>query len=193
MKLTKLVKLKVGSPQFRIKEANDSQASTYKFYGQVELMNDLTDIDNKEQETKQIRTLDQVATLKEGDVVFSLISGTASLVRKIHSGYLYTQNYIVLEVNDEIDKSYLIYLLNENKSIARQFRIGLQGSTVLKYTVKQLRELKLPEIPKFKKQQIIGQIYLKQLKLQALRERVASNETLLRLSRIEDATNHERN
>lgn len=43
---------------------------------------------------KVIRTNDKVRILFDGDLVFSLISGKAGIVRKKHEGYLYTQNYI---------------------------------------------------------------------------------------------------
>lgn len=62
---------------------------------------------------------------------------------------------------------------------------------VLKYTVKQLRELLLPKLPSIEKQRLIGKIYLKQMRIQALRERVAKNETIKRLSQLEEVHRHE--
>lgn len=191
MRMTNFVKLNVGSPQFRIEESMSQAAPVYKFYSQTDLEDDLKGVITKGQENKQIRTLDNVTTLNEGNVIFSLVSGFAAIVRSKHNGYLFTQNYVVLETSNELDRAFLVYLLNEDKIIARQLRMGLQGSMVLKYTVKQIRELKLPKLPSIEKQQLIGNIYLKQLHLQALQERVASNETILRLAKLQGARQHE--
>lgn len=191
VRLTNFVKLNVGSPQFRIEESTSQAAPIYKFYSQTDLEDDLKGIVTKETENKQIRTLDDVATLKEGNIIFSLVSGYAGIVTNKHKGYLFTQNYVVLETQDKLDSGFLVYLLNEDRIIARQFRMGLQGSMVLKYTVKQIRELKLPPLPTIEKQQIIGNIYLKQLHLQALQERVARNETILRLAKLQEVRQHE--
>ncbi|MCT1178619.1 restriction endonuclease subunit M [Pediococcus pentosaceus] len=187
MKITELVTLTTGSPQFRIKESISQEASIYKFYNQTDLESDLTGIKVEEQESKQIKTLDKVTTLNNGDIIFSLISGSASIVKQNHKGYLFTQNYVLLNTSENIDPGFLVYLLNEDRLIERQFRMGLQGSMVLKYTVKQLRELKLPNLPAIEKQRIIGSIYLKQLRLQALYERRARNEMTLRLSKLQGA------
>lgn len=191
MKLTDLATLSVGSPQFRIKESNLKNAAVYKFYDQTDLEVDLTGAKSETKENKQIRTVDNVTTLKEGNIIFSFISGKASIVKIEHAGYLYTQNYVVIQNSDNVDPGFLVYLLNEDKTVAHQFRVGLQGSIVLKYTVKQLRELKLPKLPLIEKQKAIGEVYLKQLRLQMLRERVAKHETMLRWSKLEEANNNE--
>ncbi|MDR2660693.1 MAG: restriction endonuclease subunit M [Lactobacillaceae bacterium] len=191
MKITELINLKSGSPQFRIKESILQESPIYKFYGQAELEEDLAGVQTYKRENKQIRTLDEVTTLKKGDLIFSLISGTASIVSNVHDNYLFTQNYVMLDIERGIDRNYLIYLLNENKTITHQFHDGLQGSMVLKYTVKQLRELIIPELPTLEKQQIIGNIYLKQLHLQAIRERMAKNETKLNLLKLSEKNKYE--
>ena len=58
---------------------------------------------------------------------------------------------------------------------------------VLKYTIKQLRELELPKLPSIEKQKIIGEVYFNQLRLQALRNRAASTETTIVLEKIKEA------
>lgn len=182
MWLENLVKFQVGSPQFRIKESVADAATTYKFYSQNDLEEDLTGVELATEEAKQIATTDEVTTVTLGDLVFSLISGRAAIVRKEHDGYLYTQNYVVIEPGTEVDSKYLVYLLNEDREVAHQFWLGLQGSMVMKYTVKQLRELKIKQLPNLDKQQAIGDIYFKQMRIQALRKRIAENETLLTLA-----------
>ncbi|MFT8363332.1 MAG: restriction endonuclease subunit S [Sporolactobacillus sp.] len=165
----------------------DRNAPLYTYYGQSDIDDDLVDLLSPAVSSKQVRTQDTVNTLLEGDVVFSLISGVATLVRKAHEGYLYTQNYVKLIPNKTIDPKFLIYLLNEDKSIKKQLLRGLQGSQVLKYTLRQVKELVLPELPSLKKQQLIGDVYLSQLRLQTLRSRAANAETTLLLAKLEEA------
>lgn len=188
--LSGVVEFVSGSPQFRITEAFDGEAPLYTYYGQLDMEDDLVDlISNLEQ--KKVRTYDEVNTLDAGDVLFSLISGTATIVRKEHEGYIYTQNFVKLIPNEKIDVKYLVYLLNENQFIKKQFLLGLQGSQVLKYTLKQVRELKLPELPSIQKQQTIGELYFNQLRLQALRYRVAKSETTILLAKLKEVSEHE--
>ncbi|WP_373899514.1 restriction endonuclease subunit S [Haloimpatiens sp. FM7315] len=184
-KLMKLVKLVSGSPQFRITEVFDEKTPLFTYYSQTNLTDDLVGIISKTADNKQIRTKDKLNTLCDGDVVFSLITGVATIVRKEHEGYIYTQNYVKLVPGDKIDSKFLVYLINENKTIKKQFMLGLQGSHVLKYTIKQLKELEIPKIPCIDKQKIIGQVYFNQLRVQALRNRAAELETKIRLSKLE--------
>ena len=186
MKMTDLVSFKLGSPQFRIKETLAKEAPLYQMYSQLDLEEDLAGVVSDHQENKQVKTLDDVSTLKTNDLVFSLISGKAALVSPEHAGYLYTQNYLILEPDESLDAKFLLYLLNEDKGIARQLWLGLQGSMVLKYTVKQIKDLKLPKLPSLSKQAAIGQVYLKQKHLQAVKKRRADNELTLQLAKLEE-------
>lgn len=187
-KLSELVWLVSGSPQFRITEVFDEKMPLYTYYSQTDLTDDLVGIISKNVDNKQVRTNDKVNTLCEGDVVFSLITGIATMVRKEHEGYLYTQNYVKLVPSHNIDSKFLVYLINENKTIKKQFVYGLQGSQVLKYTLKQLKELEIPKIPSLDKQKIIGQVYFNQLRREALINRAAELETKIRLLRLEEAS-----
>lgn len=186
-KLSELVELVSGSPQFRITEVFDEKTPLFTYYSQTNLTDDLVGIISRTVDNKQVRTNDKLNTLCDGDVVFSLITGIATIVRKEHEGYIYTQNYVKLLPSHKIDSKFLVYLINENKTIKKQFVLGLQGSQVLKYTLKQLKELEIPKIPSIDKQKIIGQVYFNQLRLQTLRNRVAELETKIRLSKLEEA------
>jgi restriction endonuclease S subunit len=170
----------------------DVNAPLYTYYGQSDIDDDLVGIVSSNVDNKQVRTLDKVNTLYTGDIIFSLISGTSTIVRKEHEGYLYTQNFVKLIPNENVDSKYLVYLLNEDKSIKKQFLMGLQGSQVLKYTLKQVKELELPELPSIWKQQMIGEVYFNQLRLQALRNRAANSETTILLAKLEEARGNER-
>lgn len=191
-KLSDVAEFVSGTPQFRITEVSDVNAPLYTFYAQPDIDDDLVDIVSTNIYNKQVRTQDKVNTLNTGDVIFSLISGISTIVRKEHEGYLYTQNYVKLIPNENVDSKYLVYLLNEDKLIKKQFLMGLQGSQVLKYTLKQVKELELPELPSIEKQQIIGEVYFNQLRLQALRNRAANFETTILLAKLEEASGDER-
>ncbi|MCH3964493.1 MAG: restriction endonuclease subunit S [Clostridium sp.] len=187
-KLSELVELVSGSPQFRITEVFDEKTPLFTYYSQTDLADDLAGIVSNGADNKQVRTNDKVNTLCHGDVVFSLITGTAAMVRKEHEGYVYTQNYVKLLPGNNIDPKFLVYLINENKTIKKQFVLGLQGSQVLKYTLKQLKELKMPKMPPIDKQKIIGQVYFNQLRLQTLKNRAAELETKIVLYKLEGAS-----
>lgn len=188
-RIDNVVKFVSGSPQFRIQEVSDEKAPIYTYYGQSDMEEDLVCINSNSSNSKQVRTFDKVNTLCEGDVVFSLISGRTTIVNANHHGYLYTQNYVKIITKGKIDSKYLVYLLNEDKFIKKQFLMGLQGSQVLKYTLKQLKDLEFPELPTTKKQQIIGDIYFNQLRLEALRHRVANSETAIVLEKLREVNN----
>lgn len=188
--LNEVVEFVSGSPQFRIKEAFDKDAPLYTYYGQLDMEDDLVGLISNA-EHKSVRSYDEVNTLDAGDVLFSLISGTATIVRKEHEGFLYTQNFVKLMPNEKIDAKYLVYLLNEDQFLKKQFLLGLQGSQVLKYTLKQVRDLELPKLPTVEKQQKIGELYFNQLRLQALRKRSAEAETTILLAKLEEANRDE--
>mgnify|MGYP001662276176 CR=1 FL=1 len=186
MRLEDVITITMGTPQFRIKESMLDSAPTYFFYGQQELESDLIGIELGGEEARTISTLDELSLIKEGDILFSLISGRATIVRQIHQGYLYTQNYAKLIPEEGIDGNYLVYLLNESDYIKKQWIKELQGSATLKHTVKQLRQLQLPKLHSYEKQKIIGNIYFKQLRLHALKERVAELEKVLIIEKLKE-------
>lgn len=190
-KINSIVDFVSGTPQFRITESFDEQSPIYTFYSQTDLSEDLVGILSEDSDKKRVRTQDDVNTLATGDVLFSLISGTAAVIREAHQGYLYTQNYVKLSPEEKIDPHFLVYLLNENSAIKKQLLIGLQGSQVLKYSLKQIKDLEIPTLPDFEKQKIIGEIYFKQLRVQALKNRAAKQEMMMRLQQLEEVTKHD--
>ncbi|MGL6015073.1 MAG: hypothetical protein ACRCZU_03110, partial [Selenomonadaceae bacterium] len=120
--------------------------------------------------------------------IFSLITGKAAMVRQAHAGYLYTQNYIKLLPGAAVDAMFLVYLLNESQSVRKQLCVGLQGSQVLKYTLQQLKELHIENLPPFARQQAVGRIYFKQMHLKALRNRAADLEKLICLAKLAEVS-----
>lgn len=191
-KLSMLVDFVSGTPQFRITESIDKESPIYNLYSQTDLLEDLVGIPAEDDGKKRLRTRDDVNTLFTGDVLFSLISGSASVIREEHRGYLYTQNYVKLVPKEKLNGQFLVYLLNENSAIKKQLLNGLQGSKVLKYTLKQIKDLEIPTLPFIEKQKIIGEIYFKQLRLQALKNRAAKQETMIRLHQLGEVMKHDR-
>lgn len=188
MKLNKIASFVGGTAQFRIVEHPDTDAPIYGFYSQTDLNDDLIGIESNEKERKTIQTKDAVNTVCEGDLIFSLISGTASIVSEASKGLLFTQNYVVIKLKDAINPRFMAYLLNKDKKIRKQLQLSLQGSNVLKYTMKELKELNIGTLPSVDRQSWIGDVYMKQLKVEALKIRIAQNNTELILTYLKERT-----
>ncbi|WP_279715900.1 restriction endonuclease subunit S [Chelonobacter oris] len=169
----------------------DEHAPSYVWYTQQHINADLSGMVSNPSEYKTVSTFNEVCTLLEGDVVFSLISGVAAIVSEPHAGFVQTQNYIKLEPGNQLDRQFLVYLLNEDSHIKKQWAVNLQGSSILKYTLAHLKALQIKTLPPMEKQKIIGSIYMMQLRLQALKNRVAAQETKLTLGLIDGVVNHE--
>lgn len=177
-----------GISQYRIEESNRSDAKVYTLYGQNELYEDLYGVPGAMSDRKQIKVdgMGPGAIAKEGDLLFSTISGEATIVSSEHDGYVFTQNYARMEpMSRLVDRKYMAYLINENQSIKRQFKQNLQGSQVIRYSLKLLKEIVLPELPPIEIQRMIGDIYFKQLLLRSLRQRVAENTYRLSIAMLQ--------
>lgn len=175
-----------GISQFRLEESISDKAVLYTLYGQNELSKDLFRGSEYVVECKQIKLLRTNSTLHEGDLVFSTISGEATVVGADHEGYILTQNYVrmVPVPQNVVDTKYIAFLINESPEIKRYFRQNLQGSQVVRYSLNLLKKVPLPPLPSIEKQRIIGDIYYKQLKLQALQQRVAINQGTIKMAML---------
>ncbi|WP_251213075.1 restriction endonuclease subunit S [Adlercreutzia murintestinalis] len=191
LRLSDIAELKSGTSQYRTVESSSENDPIYYFYGQSEMENDLSGVEICSESSKRIRTKDRVMTLEAGALVYSLASGNAAIVSPKHSGYLLTQNYVKFMLSPGVDARYLAYLLNENAFIRRQLTGGLQGSATLKFTVKQLSELQLPDLPSIEQQRIVGALYFNQLKLAALKKRLVDLETKKMMGKLKEIVNHE--
>ncbi len=182
--INKFVTFEAGTPQSRIFVSELDSDPEYLYYSQVDLDNDLIGLDIIQQDNKKVRTPDDVVKVYKGNVVFSLISGKATIVRECHNDYLITQNFVKISTSISIDSKYLVYLLNEDQLIKQQFISGMQGSMILKYSLRQLRELELPILPPIEIQKVIGDTYLKALKLNALKIKVSEMEKEVLLKQL---------
>lgn len=190
-KLSTLIDFISGSAQFRISESLDAYAPVYHYYTQTCMSDDLVDMVSAEEEIKEVRTFDDVNTVQEGDILFSLISGTATIVRAVHQNAIFSQNYVKLVPSKGLDRKYLVYILNEDTQIRKQLFLSLQGSMVLKYTLNQLKDLTISKLPSIQRQEAIGKIYFMQLRLEALHNRAASLEKALILKKLEEVITDE--
>lgn len=174
-KLADFVSFESGIPPFRILESAVSTDPVYTYLGQSHIDGDLVGL-SVDEESKIIRTADTVSTVKTGDIIFSLISGKAAIVSAAHDGYLFTQNFVRITIKSGLNPEYVVFLLNEEPSVQRQLKRELQGTVVRKYSMKQLRELTITHLPTIAKQKLIGSIYHKQMRVEALQKRVAENK-----------------
>lgn len=174
-KLADFVSFESGIPPFRILESAVQTDPVYTYFGQSHIDGDLVGL-NVDEEPKIIRTADVVSTVKTGDIIFSLISGKAAIVSSAHDGYLFTQNFVRVTIKNGLNPEYVVFLLNEEPAVQRQLQRALQGSVVKKYSMKQLRELTITHVPTLEKQKLIGSIYRKQMRVEALQKRVAENK-----------------
>lgn len=189
MKLTHYVKLEAGKPVSRFVDEPD--ATTYPFYLQSNFDDDLVGMNHQNAENRFLHTSkEDVSLTKAGDILFNLMTGQASLVSPSHTGYYFSQNYVRLTIKKELDPKFLVYLLNENHQVRRSLIASLQGSQVIKFTVRALREVILPKLPKLTKQQLIGQIYFDQLRITALKKRQAENQKIKRMNELKEAVDY---
>ncbi len=186
MKLDQLVDFEAGILQNRIKEVDSPTATEYLLYGQQEFQADMEGIEEVPYDKRIIRTEEKVTTLQEGNIVFSFLSGKAAIVGAGHHGYFYAQSYAQIHCNDDINSTYLIYLLNEDLRIRKQLAKGLQGSMVLKYTLTQIKELEIESLPNINEQKLIGSIYQKTMRLEAIKKRVATNQKIIVLEKLKE-------
>lgn len=187
MKLKNLVHFELGTPLFRLNEQPSSPC--YSLYDQADLQ---ADFETRTESTqgKQICTSDNPTLVQEGDVIFSLISGTAAQICQSRVGYTFSHNYVLLHPIKNLDKSFLVYLLNNDKQIKRQLLSSLQGSSVMKYSLNQLKNLELPRLPTLATQKSIGRIDLLQRRLTFLKKKVIDQELLITSFQLQKSLTH---
>lgn len=191
MKLEELALFTGGSLQVRLDTTGLEDTKAYVLYNQQHHQLDGYEVIEETVDSRTVRTDREVTLLNEGDLLFSLLSGKAVLVRAEHAGFLYTQNYIKIDPIAKLDKAFLLYLINESSDIRRQFYQSLQGSEVLKYTVKQLKSLQLGPLPDLDMQVRLGQVYLDGLTLRYKRLSYAQGDFSLLTHLIKEIYTHE--
>ncbi|MGN7313398.1 restriction endonuclease subunit S [Alkalicoccobacillus gibsonii] len=182
MKIEEVVNVKIGTNLSRMNDTNKSNLLTYTYDDLSEDLDRQYLDSNFETNTLQNFNESNYGYVSNfGDLVFSFVSSKAAIVSIKNQGKILTQNFAKLVIDhDQLDSSYLCYILNESRSIEKQLAISMQGSTVRKLTPSILKELEIT-IPKLQKQKLIGEYYLNLKKQQALSREQAKLEEQLHL------------
>lgn len=191
MQLAEIAEIKSGVPESRLKKSSIGKGSYHYLYSQADLNDDLMGLNVSNKEGDLIKVNEKAILLDTNDLVFSLISGKAAIIHSFHMGYVITQNFVKITPFKAVDAKFIAYLINENSDIRHQLIVGKQSSSILKFSVSQLASLYLPALPSLEKQQIVGDIYFKQLKLSALKKRHADLETTLVLGELKECVDNE--
>ncbi len=162
-----------GTMQVRIREDSSSDARKYIYYSTEDLERDLCRLPSGSGTVKSVTTSSYVRTVSAGEIVISLISRIAAIVQPEREGHLLTQNFAVIKPDDRIDPVYLVYLLNEDPYVRRQFLSERASQVVKRINVSLLEEIKLPPLPQLEKQRLIGELYLNVKKLAFLQKEKA--------------------
>jgi restriction endonuclease S subunit len=180
MKLEDIVTVRIGRNLSRGNEKNDLTLVAYSYES---LMNDLDGsfLDSQASSYSGNSNHKDGYLSSAGDVVFSFVSSKAGIVSDLNEGKIINQNFAKLIIeHDQLDSSYLCYVLNESYSIKKQMAISMQGSAVRKLTPGILKELEIT-LPSIEKQRTIGKAYLFFRKRQALAKKQAELEEQLYL------------
>ncbi|SFX73979.1 Type I restriction modification DNA specificity domain-containing protein [Thermoactinomyces sp. DSM 45891] len=165
MKLDDVVTVKIGRNLSRGNEKDDLSLMAYSF---EDLRNDLDGFFLESHASSNSHQDDSYLSCV-GDVVFSFVSSKAGIVSEVNQGKIINQNFAKLLIthDDQLDRNYLCYALNESGYMRKQMAVFMQGSTVPKLTPAILKELEI-RLPSIKEQQIIGNTYFLFRKRQAL-------------------------
>ncbi|GAB3803693.1 restriction endonuclease subunit S [Virgibacillus kimchii] len=180
MKLENVVTVKVGRNLSRGNEIHNQSLETYSY---EDLTHDLDGLflNSKSSNSKENESEKDSYLSKTGEVVFSFVSSKAAIVSDVNEGKVINQNFAKLLIEHEnLDCSYLCYVLNESPSMKKQMAISMQGSTIRKLTPSILKALNI-QLPSMEKQETIGRAYLNLKKRQALAKQQADLEEQLYL------------
>lgn len=180
MKLEEIITVKVGRNISRINEIHNQPLETYSYEDLTDDLNGLFLDSNPSFPNDYAREKD-VHLSGVGDVVFSFVSSKAAIVSVENAGKIINQNFAKLSIeHEQLERSYLCYMLNESPSMKKQMAVSMQGSTVRKLTPAILKDLEV-KLPNLDKQQTIGKAYLTLKKRQALAKKQADLEEQLYL------------
>lgn len=175
MKLENIVTVKVGKNISRINKKDNLDLDTYTYEDLMDDLNGLFLDSNASFYSANINDKDNHLST-HGGVVFSFVSSKAAIVSDVNQGKVINQNFAKLIIESEqLDRSYLCYVLNESYYMKKQMAISMQGSTVRKLTPSILKALTI-KLPSMEKQRTIGKTYLSIKKRQALAKKQTNLE-----------------
>lgn len=171
MQLDDLVTMKTGVNQLRLK---DPAADLYGYQDLV------ADLGRLVAQPTQERADEQSYQVVVGDIVFSTLQNTASIVTAETAGKVLTQNFVRWRIkHHQIDPRYLCYCVNQTDAVKRQLARFLEGSHVAnKLSLKTLRTLEIP-VPPREEQELWGRLYFNLQQQATLQERLVALQTQL--------------
>ena len=171
MQLDDLVTMKTGVNQLRLK---DPAADLYGYQDLV------ADLGRLVAQPTQERADEQSYQVVVGDIVFSTLQNTASIVTAETAGKVLTQNFVRWRIkHHQIDPRYLCYCVNQTDAVKRQLARFLEGSHVAnKLSLKTLRTLEIP-VPPREEQDLWGRLYFNLQRQATLQERLVALQTQL--------------
>ena len=171
MQLDDLVTMKTGVNQLRLK---DPAADLYGYQDLV------ADLGRLVAQPTQERADEQSYQVVVGDIVFSTLQNTASIVTAETAGKVLTQNFVRWRIkHHQIDPRYLCYCVNQTDAVKRQLARFLEGSHVAnKLSLKTLRTLEIP-VPPREEQELWGRLYFNLQRQATLQERLVALQTQL--------------
>lgn len=174
MKLDDLVEIRVGQNASRLQEHMGKLLTQQsRMYTNEDLVDDLKENITEIPANVLIRNrneLNQINDVKvhdvkdryqlfQGDVVYSFVSSTASVVSYQNNQKVFNQNLAKLSMlTDKVDPYYLCYFLNESTIVEKQMATLMQGSVIRKLTPAILRAIQI-QLPSMIKQRVIGKAY----------------------------------
>ena len=180
MKLGDIVTIKVGRNLSRGNKIHNQSLDAYSY---EDLMDDLDGLffDSKASTNESSGNIDSHLS-RAGEVVFSFVSSKAAVISDLNKGKVINQNFakLIIKHEEQLDSSYLCFVLNESRPMKKQMAISMQGSTVPKLTPSILKALDV-DLPNMEKQQTIGKAYLSLKKHHALAMKQAKLEEQLYL------------
>ena len=173
MQLDDLVTMKTGVNQLRLKD------SSVDLYGYQDLVADLGR-SVAQSETAEAAASEKSYQVVVGDIVFSTLQNTASIVTAETAGKVLTQNFVRWRIkHHQIDPRYLCYCVNQTDVVKRQLARFLEGSHVAnKLSLKTLRTLEIP-VPPREEQDLWGRLYFNLQRQATLQERLVALQTQL--------------
>ncbi|HJE45276.1 restriction endonuclease subunit S [Levilactobacillus namurensis] len=173
MQLDDLVTMKTGVNQLRLKD------SSVDLYGYQDLVADLGR-SVAQSETAEAAASEKSYQVVVGDIVFSTLQNTASIVTAETAGKVLTQNFVRWRIkHHQIDPRYLCYCVNQTDAVKRQLARFLEGSHVAnKLSLKTLRTLEIP-VPPREEQDLWGRLYFNLQRQATLQERLVALQTQL--------------
>ena len=173
MQLDDLVTMKTGVNQLRLKD------SSVDLYGYQDLVADLGR-SVVQPETAEAAASEKSYQVVVGDIVFSTLQNTASIVTAETAGKVLTQNFVRWRIkHHQIDPRYLCYCVNQTDAVKRQLARFLEGSHVAnKLSLKTLRTLEIP-VPPREEQDLWGRLYFNLQRQATLQERLVALQTQL--------------